>query len=1052
MEADRARRVHELFYAALEVPAEQRSGFLRSACPDDVVRREVRSLLNADAEPETFLSSPLRSDRIAEPAALPDRMVGRRIGQYTIRRLIGAGGMGVVYEAEQEHPRRTVALKLMRVGIAGPERLRRFQHEADILARLHHPGIAQVFDAGVHQEAGAALPYFAMEYVANARDIVAFARQEGLDPRARLDLLSRVCDAVAHGHQRGVIHRDLKPGNVLVDGTGAPKVIDFGVARLADSDDTAIRTETGQLVGTLRYMSPEQCRGAGGEIDTRTDVYALGVILYELLTGAFPYEVDAASPYELPRLIREVEPRRPSSFDRGLRGDVETLLLKALSKDRERRYASVGDFARDIRRFLNREPIDARRDSGWYVVRRNLRRHWLAASVVAGFVVVCAVSAALLGLLYHQSETQRAMTAEALAVAEQRGYFSSIALAHAALKEGDTRQLLQHLEACPKPLRRWEWFYLRRLADVSLRTFAGGSACAFVNDGTQILSYNNDGDVRFLDAATGRAARTLKCDHGILRCAALSPDEGLLVTGGEDGMIRFWEASTGALLAEARGDATRVRSVAFSPDGERVATGGFDDGVKLWDPRTAAHVGTVAADLGAVGATFSPDGRVLACVTDDGLLILWDLHEHEVMHSLPAHDAAMLLPVFSSDGSRVFTAALDTRIRLWEVRSGALLETIECGTQSPRGVALSPDDRRLAFAAQALRIWNLETGGEEAMRLGHTSPLGSISFAPDGRTLASSERAGVIKVWDASPLEEPARLRGHSDFVRAVGVFPDGRRLASTGRDGTIRIWDVAARREIERLEGHGPGDQELAISRDGRLLVSGGPGGRIRIHDLAGGSAPRTVETGHPWVGGIAISPDGREIASVGAGGACRFWNAADDARIAEIDISSGRLWHVAYSNAGDRFLACDDGGAVHLYDRRALRPIRAFVGNEAAILKAVFSPDDRWIASAEDDGLVRLWDVASGALLHELRGHTRVVQSVAFLPDGSRLISGGYDQLINIWDPHNGTLVMTLRGHKGGVPSLAVAPDGSWFASASNDHTIAIWYGGQADQLPPP
>ncbi|RJP39913.1 MAG: serine/threonine protein kinase, partial [Phycisphaerales bacterium] len=255
MGVDRSSRVDELFHAALELPPDRRSDFLLQTCDDDDVRAEVRSLLAADAAAEAFLSSPLRSEEIIEADLPPDAMIGRRIGRYTLRRLIGSGGMGVVYEALQEQPRRSVALKLMRVGFAGTKRASRLAREAELLARLQHPGIAQIYDAGVHDEAGVAIPFLVMEHVAEACDILTYAGRCGLDRRGRLELLARVCDAVEHGHQRGVIHRDLKPGNVLVDATGQPKVIDFGVARLTDleSGATTYRTETGELVGTLRY-------------------------------------------------------------------------------------------------------------------------------------------------------------------------------------------------------------------------------------------------------------------------------------------------------------------------------------------------------------------------------------------------------------------------------------------------------------------------------------------------------------------------------------------------------------------------------------------------------------------------------------------------------------------------------------------------------------------------------------------------------------------------------------------------------------------------------
>lgn len=377
MPVDRWQRVQELFDEALAKPQAERDVFLQDVCRDDVdLLQEVSTLLAHDsAIDDAFLDGPQPPPRALplDAAHTADALLGRKIGGYAIQAVIGRGGMSTVYEALQDNPRRLVALKVMKAGYASPSALRRFQHEAQLLARLLHPNIAQVYEAGSHE----AILYFAMERVPGARTLIDYANDESLGIRERLDLLAQVCDAVQHGHQRSIIHRDLKPANILVDSNGQVKVIDFGVARATDSDlaVTTMHTGVGDLVGTLQYMSPEQCDADPHELDVRTDVYSLGVILYELLVGAMPYDSGGTSIYRATRVIKEMAPTRPSSVKPRLRGDIETILLKALEKDRDRRYPSAADLARDIRHHLQREPIEARPPTPWVAFIRWIARH-----------------------------------------------------------------------------------------------------------------------------------------------------------------------------------------------------------------------------------------------------------------------------------------------------------------------------------------------------------------------------------------------------------------------------------------------------------------------------------------------------------------------------------------------------------------------------------------------------------------------------------------------------------------------------------------------------
>ncbi len=438
MNDERRQRAEVIFHDLADLPPGEQEEALAARCGDDEeLRAFVERLLDVDSVGTDDVLRPIayRTDEDDEADEMSSR-VPERIGQYDIIRKIGEGGMGTVFEARQETPRRTVALKILRPGLASRSLLWRFRHEADFLGQLQHPGIAQVYEAGVADVIvsvdGAPVPalrqpFFAMEFIRGV-PLTDYADANNLDKRRRLELIARVCDAVQHAHQKGVIHRDLKPTNILVaDDTeaasdadpsswstagsltvgsrvGQPKILDFGVARATNSDvhTVTMQTGVGQLVGTIPYMSPEQVIGDSNQMDTRSDVYALGVILYECLSGTLPHDVQDLSIPEATRKIRDEEPRRLGSLDRALRGEIETIVARALEKDRTRRYQSAFDLAADIRRYLRGEAIEAKRDSKVYVLKKALGRNKLATAGVLALAITVTGAAAALGVLYHK--------------------------------------------------------------------------------------------------------------------------------------------------------------------------------------------------------------------------------------------------------------------------------------------------------------------------------------------------------------------------------------------------------------------------------------------------------------------------------------------------------------------------------------------------------------------------------------------------------------------------------------------------------------------------
>lgn len=406
---DNFAQVERMFLAALKHPKSERADFLAHACPDNAaLRREVEQLLEADAA-----DGPLDCEvPCMDFSSLADQFVQhtpKQIGPFQVIGIIASGGMGSVYEAQQVEPRRKVAVKVLRRELATREALLRFQFESQLLARLRHPGIAPIFETGIHREAEFSLPYYAMELIEGARSITEYVVEKQLPYRRRLELFADVCDAVDHAHQQRVVHRDLKPSNILVGGDDIPRVIDFGVA-YADADEITIaspQTRTGQLIGTLQYMSPEQCQGNGAPVDTRSDVYALGVVLFELVTGQLPYDLSGKSVYDATTTVVEAVPTRLRAIDRRLPSELETIVHKALEKDPDRRYGAAGRLAEDIRRFLRGDAITARPPSVVYQLQVFARRHRILVFAMASVLISLTLGLIVSNIAFVKAERAR---------------------------------------------------------------------------------------------------------------------------------------------------------------------------------------------------------------------------------------------------------------------------------------------------------------------------------------------------------------------------------------------------------------------------------------------------------------------------------------------------------------------------------------------------------------------------------------------------------------------------------------------------------------------
>ncbi|HYW74101.1 MAG TPA: protein kinase, partial [Pyrinomonadaceae bacterium] len=846
MELDRWEQIERLYHEALELAPDARGTFLAQACGgDEEMRREVASLLHHDGGPAIFFDAPMLEFaaqlRTEEPTAemfdplsplsngftTPESESPPAppvfIGDHRILRKLGEGGMGVVYEAEQQNPRRHVALKVIRGGrLADEYQVKLFRREAQALARLKHPGIAAIYEAGRTDEGR---HYFVMELVRGIPllDYVKGGRLTGSQApsgiKQRLELFLEICGAISYAHQRGVIHRDLKPANILVvdesEGQGLGdstvsrvelKVLDFGLARITEEDGAGASglSQAGQVRGTLPYMSPEQVSGDPGKIDVRTDIYALGVILYELLAERLPYDFEHAALPQAIRIICEEDPKPLSRARSELRDresgkaeridrDVETITLKALEKEPERRYQSVAAMAEDVARYLTNQPIQARPPSALYQFRKLVARH------KAPFALLAMVFALLLGVAIM-------MAMQSARIARERD--KAVAAERVAAEQRDVAQQARNAER-----EQRDAVEQARNAEQEQRLLAEAN----------LKRAEEQRDLA--EEQRTRAERQELSNRRLLYAAHMNLAQ------------QAWENA----------DAGRVEELLES---HRPLSGGEDlrgfEWYYLWrlshrffsNLRHNSYINSVA---------FSPDGKWLATGSDDGTVKLWDVGAGQELLTLKGHSGLVWSVAFSPDGKRLATASYDRTVKLWEAQTGQELATLKGHADNVYSVAFSPDGKTLASGSEdkTVKLWDALTKQELATLKGHAFGVHSVAFSPEGKTLASGSRDNTVKLWDAATRRELLTLKGHSGGVWSVAFSPDRKRLATGSADGSVKLWDAGAGQELLTLKGHSSYVYSVAFSPDGKWLATGSRDHTVKLWDAANGQELLTLN-GH--------------------------------------------------------------------------------------------------------------------------------------------------------------------------------------------------------------
>jgi WD40 repeat protein len=1036
---------------------------------------------------------------------------GRKFGSYELLGEIGRGGMGVVYKARQPGLDRIVALKMILAGgHATPVELARFRAEAEAVARFQHPHIVQIYEIGEVE----GRPFFSLEYVAGG-SLADWLDGTPCSPRPAAQLIGTVARAMHYAHERGIVHRDLKPANVLLQiadcrlqiekpspdiftksailnlQSAIPKVTDFGLAkRLGEARGD--QTRSGAIVGTPSYMAPEQAGGKSRAIGPATDVYALGAILYELLTGRPPFR--AATPLDTLMQVSTEEPVPPGQLQPKLAPDLETICLKCLQKEPCKRYDSALALADDVHRFLSGKPILARPIGAWERLVKWTRRRPAVAALLATVVLVTGLGFGGVTWQWLRAERHRQEAEAALQKAERARqaekeqhekadlsfYYQRFSLAHAEWLAFNVARADQLLDECPEGVRNWEWRYLKRLCHTHLATLKG--------HGGPVTSVVFSPDQRWLASASGKWGT------------------------GQPGEIKVWDPAAGKERFSVR-LASPVMGVAFSPDGRWLASASVAfvpdqrGGVTIWDVAAGREKLTLPYAGNVFGVAFSPDGQSLATAGGDGRVIVWDPGTGTIKFVCAArHGQTVFGVAFSPDRRRLASCSRDGTVRIWHAGTGRFLGRLRVRTDF-RAVAFSPDGKRLASATwtEGVRFWDVAKRREVFNQKVHPGPVVSVTFSPDGERVASADKEGRIHIWGARDGKIVRTLRGHSGAINAVAFGKYGRLLASAGDDRTIRIWDADTQQEARTLyAGSGLKIVRMSFSSESkRLATAGGKSSnyrepQVRVFETLADRRFRVLKgVNTDWVSRVVFSPTGQQLATASHDRTIVVWHVGRREPILIIRGHAGPVTDLAFSPDGKRLVSVDGERTVILWDASSGRKISTLAdlpglvtcvafhrdgrlaaasrdgtiliwnpgagpagvtcrGHVGPVMRVAFSPDGRYLASAGDDATVRIWDLPPASSrggyvtpLRILEGHTGTVFDLTYSADGRRLASAGEDWTVRLWAVPSGHGVLTLRGHADFVSSVAFSPDGRYLASASGD--VKLWETGDFGQDKP-
>ncbi len=1053
---------YRVFCEVAELSGASRVARLAELCQgDSTLEQRVTTLLQHDASPT------LRDDALAaffEPSE-PDwteGMIGSQVGGYVLKRVLGRGGMGAVFEAEQQNPARAVAVKFLVGRHLHPSAWKRFDREVRVAASLQHPGIARVLEAGSLDTPAGALPWYSMELV-QGPSLESFVAQRGTDLRGRVRLLAEVGEALEFAHQRGIVHRDLKPANILVDTAvdpPRPRILDFGVAKETASDHGALtlQTEIGQVIGTLQYMSPEQVAGRSDQVDARSDVYSLGIVAFELLVGSRPYELAGLPLGEAARRIGSIDAPPLRRALPGAPKDLECVIMKALAKDRERRYADAGAFAADLRRWLSHEAILARPPTIGYRLNRFVRRNpglvgGLSLAFLALLSGLIATNAARIEseAARRDSDEQRRVALDHSRAARFHAYASQIAAADAALLLGNTKLARERLEAAEPELRGWEWRHVSARLDESLGLRVTGNLSALsATRNFELVAAVRDGQSVEVWESTGTewklrwsVATTAVHPHA----SAFDPEgHRLLVMDNYAGGATIFSVEDGRTLQVVRGHRDRVYAAVWLPGAREILTASEDGTVARWDAETGLRTGSV--EIASVRALVVIEGAdPLAVAASRSGLHYLEIPSLTVRSHIPWNSP--MAGVSSLDYRGRYAAVLDGKsFRL--LQSTGDQRAIEFLNADYVHSAFSPDGKRVLAGGRdgTIDLLRTDDGAQLQSLMAHRSGVSGLVWDHSNPSRIISSGNDGIREWDLNHSEGVVQMSGHFGDCMVRAMATDAPIFATIdGRDRTIRVFSAENACPLGILwEGPPLG---LALSPGGDRLALSHPSGGVSVHDLVSQQTIHRFESEAAL--GLRFDPDCGQFCAVSAIDGSRLVFLAENPPRTERGncLTPGAYAAVAADSLGRGYISkrviADDSVELRWHPSTPeARPVpitcpRPLRSDLASRLHATWSRDGKRIAVEVEEDLHLVLNGSDGSVLQTLADQTLFSSTIS--PDGSRLALGYRDGRIILHDTDHQLPVAVLSGHADWTASLMFSPDGTALIGTWPDGSIRIF-----------